>query len=61
MSLAVDAEGNPRDLAVTRGLGYGLDERALEVVRQWRFRPGLKDGAPVAVGNLVVAVDFHLP
>ena len=61
VSLAVDAEGNPRDLAVTRGLGYGLDERALEVVRQWRFRPGLKDGAPVAVGNLVVAVDFHLP
>lgn len=60
VSLTVDAEGNPRDLSVTRGLGHGLDEKALEAVRQWRFHPGLKDGAPVAVGGLTVAVDFRL-
>jgi len=61
VSLAVDAEGNPRAPAVTRGLGYGLDEKALEAVRQWRFRAALKDGMPVAVGNLTVAVSFRLP
>jgi len=61
VSLTVDAEGNPQDLGVTRGLGYGLDEKALDAVRQWRFRAGLKDGAPVAVGSLTVAVCFCLP
>jgi TonB family protein len=60
VSLVVDTDGSPRDLAVTRGLGHGLDEKALDVVRQWRFRPGLKDGVPVVVGGLTVAVDFHL-
>ena len=61
VSLTVDSEGNPRNLAVTRGLGYGLDEKALDAVRQWQFHPGLKDGVPVAVGNLTVAVTFRLP
>jgi TonB family protein len=61
VSLTVDSSGNPQDLAVTRKLGYGLDEKALEAVRQWQFRAGLKDGLPVAVGNLTVAVDFRLP
>jgi TonB family protein len=61
VSLFVDAEGNPGNLAVFRGLGYGLDEKALEAVRQWRFAPGMKDGVPAATGNLTVAVDFHLP
>jgi TonB family protein len=61
VSCTVDSGGNPQDLAVARGLGYGLDQNALEAVRQWHFRPGLKDGTPVAVGNLTVAVSFHLP
>ncbi|HEY3823349.1 MAG TPA: energy transducer TonB [Bryobacteraceae bacterium] len=60
VSLTVDPEGNPEHIAVTRGLGYGLDEKALEAVRQWRFSPGLKDGVP-ATANLTVAVDFHQP
>jgi TonB family protein len=61
VSLTVDAEGRPQDLLVTRGLGYGLDERAIEAVRQWVFRAGLKDGAAVAVGKVTVAVDFRMP
>lgn len=59
VSLTVDAEGKPRDVAVERRLGHGLDEKALEAVSQWRFRPGLSFGAPVAVRELVVAVDFR--
>jgi TonB family protein len=60
VSLAVDVDGTAKNLAVTRGLGHGLDEKALDAVHQWLFHPGLKDGAPVAVGGLTVAVDFHL-
>jgi TonB family protein len=61
VSLSVDADGIPRDLSVTRKLGYGFDEKALEAVRRWRFRPGMKNGAPVAVRNLTVAVNFRRP
>jgi TonB family protein len=61
VSFTVDAAGITRDLAVTRGLGHGLDEQAIEAVRQWRFLAGMKNDMPVAVGGLTVAVDFRLP
>jgi TonB family protein len=44
---------------VVRGLGLGLDAKALEAVRQWRFHPALKDGKPVDV-QISVEVEFHL-
>jgi TonB family protein len=61
ISLTVDAEGNPQDLKVFRGgLKYGLDEKALEAVRKYKFRPAMKDGrAPVPV-RITVAVNFKL-
>jgi outer membrane biosynthesis protein TonB len=40
-------------------LGMGLDEKAIETVKTWRFEPGLKDGHPVNV-EMAVEVDFHL-
>jgi protein TonB len=46
---------------VVRGLGHGLDERAAEAVRQWRFHPGTKNGVPVTVGPFKVAVGFRRP
>ncbi len=61
VSFQVTAEGNPEKLKVVRGLGHGLDEKATEAVSQWHFRPGLKDGVPVAVGPLTAAVSFHRP
>jgi TonB family protein len=57
--LVVDSTGKPRDIKVVRGLGYGLDGKALEAVRQWRFQPSLKDGKPVDV-QISVEVAFHL-
>jgi TonB family protein len=33
---------------VARSLGFGLDEKAIEAVRQWRFKPATKNGVPVA-------------
>jgi periplasmic protein TonB len=57
--LIVDSTGHPRDIRVARGLGFGLDAKAVEAVKQWRFQPALKDGKPVDV-QISVEVEFHL-
>jgi periplasmic protein TonB len=57
--LIVDADGHPRDIRVVRGLGHGLDAKALETVKQWRFEPARKDGQPVNV-QVSVEVGFRL-
>jgi len=57
--LIVDSTGHPRDIRVARGLGFGLDAKAIEAVKQWKFQPALKDGKPVDV-QISVEVEFHL-
>jgi periplasmic protein TonB len=57
--LIVDDQGRPRDIRVVRGLGFGLDAKAVEAVRQWRFQPAVKDGRPVNV-QISVEVGFRL-
>lgn len=57
--LIVDDHGNPRDIRVVRGLGHGLDAKAIEAVKQWRFQPAQKDGHPVNV-QISVEVGFRL-
>jgi TonB family protein len=59
LSVIVDAHGNPQNVHVIRALGMGLDQKALEAVRRYRFKPGTKDGKPVPV-LISVAVDFRL-
>ena len=59
LGLVVDSSGRPRGLKVERGLGMGLDEKALEAVRNWKFEPAEKDGKPVAVA-ISVEVQFRL-
>ncbi len=57
--LQVDTSGHAANLRVLQGLGLGLDEKAMEAVTQWRFKPAIKDGAPVTViAN--IAVNFRL-
>jgi periplasmic protein TonB len=57
--LIVDEKGFPRNIRVVRGLGFGLDAKAIEAVKQWRFQPAMKDGRPVNV-QISVEVGFHL-
>ena len=59
LSLVVDQQGRARDIHVARSLGMGLDEKALEAVRMWKFSPGMKDGIPVAV-RVNIEVSFRL-
>ena len=55
LSIEVGADGVPRNIKVARSLGLGLDEKAIEAVKQWRFRPGQKEGQAVATAvNLEV-------
>lgn len=57
--VVVDEKGMPRNLKVIRPLGLGLDEKAIEAVQKWRFKPGMKDGKPVAVAAQI-EVNFRL-
>jgi protein TonB len=59
IQLIVDAQGNPQNVHVARHLGQGLDEKAVAAVRQYRFRPAMYQGHPVAV-QMIVEVDFRL-
>jgi protein TonB len=57
--VVVGTDGRPREIRVQRSLGMGLDEKAVAAVRGWKFRPGMKDGVPVAV-QVNIEVDFRL-
>jgi len=59
LMLVVDAHGNPTNIRVANSLGMGLDEKAIEAAKKWRFEPAMKDGHPVAV-EIALEVDFHL-
>jgi TonB family protein len=59
LGLVVDASGRPTHIRVLNALGMGLDEKAIESVKNWKFEPGKKDGHDVAV-EIAVEVDFHL-
>jgi protein TonB len=47
--VTVSRDGDVQDVRVAKGLGLGLDRRAVETVKGWKFRPGMHDGYPVAV------------
>ncbi|MEI9813195.1 MAG: energy transducer TonB [Acidobacteriota bacterium] len=59
LTVVVDEKGMPQQITVKKSLGLGLDEKAIEAVQKWRFKPGMKDGKPVAV-QATIAVSFHL-
>ncbi|MEP7365042.1 MAG: energy transducer TonB [Acidobacteriota bacterium] len=59
LQVVVDDKGNPKDIKVIRPLGLGLDEKAIEAVQKWRFRPGFLNGKAVPV-QAMIEVNFRL-
>jgi protein TonB len=55
----IEPSGKAVNVRVLRSLGLGLDEKAMDAVAKWRFRPGYKDGRPVTV-QAQVEVNFRL-
>jgi TonB family protein len=55
----VDQEGRARDIHVLKSLGMGLDEKAVEAVQKWKFKPGMKGGQAVNV-RAQIEVNFRL-
>ena len=61
MECVVTESGDISDIEITRSLDqeYGLDQAAIDAARQWKFKPGLKDGNPVAV-RITIELTFTL-
>jgi protein TonB len=59
LGVIVDPNGLPTNIRVITSLGMGLDEKAIEAVKTWRFEPAMKDGHPVPYA-ISLEVDFHL-
>ncbi|HXK04734.1 MAG TPA: energy transducer TonB [Verrucomicrobiae bacterium] len=57
--IEVDPAGRAQNVRVLHSLGLGLDEKAMEAVKKWKFRPGMKDGRPVTVAA-TIEVSFRL-
>ncbi len=60
ISMIVDTNGMPQNPRVVRALGMGLDEKALEAVRKYRFKPAMKDGKTPVPVMITVEVNFRL-
>jgi len=56
----VDIQGKVSGLRVIKGLGYGLDQKAIDAVLGWKFRPALRKGTPVEAITQI-EVDFRIP
>lgn len=57
--IVVGKDWHTYDIRVAQSLGMGLDEKAIEAVNRWRFRPATLNGQAVAT-QIAVQVDFHL-
>ena len=55
----IDESGNVTGVRLVHALGLGLDQRAIDAVKQWKFKPAEKDGKPVA-SQAAVDVTFRL-
>jgi len=59
LKVVVGVDGKTHEISVLRSLGMGLDEKAVDAARLWRFDPGMKDGRPVPV-EVNMEINFHL-
>jgi protein TonB len=59
VNLWVDENGNPSHVHVIRGIGMGLDEKAVAAVKLYKFKPAMENGRPVTV-EMNIDVTFHI-
>ena len=59
LMIEVGTDGRAHQIRVSKALGSGLDEQAVNAVRRWRFRPAMKDGMPVTV-PATIEIPFRL-
>ena len=59
LSVVIGTDGAACDIQLRKGVGYGLDEQALNAVTQWTFKPGMRDGMAVPV-QASIEVNFRL-
>src|SRR5690242_4793355 len=59
LSAVVGVDGIPADIEVVKGLGMGLDEKAVECLSKWRCKPGTHDAQPISV-KVQIQVNFRL-
>jgi periplasmic protein TonB len=59
LSIVVNTDGRADNIKVIKSLGMGLDEKAIEAVERWRFKPGANNGVPVRV-RAQIEVNFRL-
>ena len=59
LSVVVQPDGTAGQIKVLRSLDVGLDQKAVETVGTWKFKPGMKDGQPVSV-QATIEVNFRL-
>ena len=61
MAVVVLDSGDVGDVQVTKSLDdkYGLDQQAVKAAKQWKFKPGMRDGKPVAV-DVTIEMTFTL-
>ena len=57
VNLIVNTKGVPESVQVLRPVGMGLDQKAVDAVKQYRFRPAMESGVPVPVA-LNIEVNF---
>ncbi len=59
LSATIGTDGVPSEIKVVRGVGMGLDDKAVECLLQWRFKPATSHGEPVST-KVTVQINFRL-
>jgi protein TonB len=59
VNVLIDAQGNPRDLKVTKSSNNAFDEPAVAALRKWKFKPAERDGSIVAL-RVVIPIRFSI-
>jgi len=58
VEVTIDSQGNVVDTKLLKGIGYGIEQKVLEVLQRWRFHPATRDGVTIASQHIV---HFHYP